>query len=150
MRLVMRKTMITLAALVLAAGCATANPITGGPRPPQGAGPGGTQFGFWERDAEGSVDLSFRSYVTHTWNVGDEAAARKQLEMDGFDCQDGNRPDGRPVPALECTRVFSVDDDVHAWTIAFWPKEREPQAHYSRMHIRDPLKNYNDKRNNRG
>lgn len=137
---------VGIAAAVIVTACAT-NPIQGGPRPPQGAGPAGTQFGFWDRDAEGAVDADFRSYVTRVYNGGDEAKARKALEADGFNCLDGNRPDGRPVPQLECERVYAVNDDVHAWTVEFWPNEREPRAHYARTHIRDTSKNYNDKRN---
>lgn len=145
----MKKLFVAAAVLALAGACVN-NPIQGGPRPPQGAGPAGTEFGFWDRDAEGAVDQGFRAYITRTYNVGDEARARTTLEKDGFKCIDGNRPDGRPVPALECERLFSVEDDVHSWMVEFWPNEREPRAHYSRTHIRDPLKNYNDKRNNRG
>ncbi|MDP3493291.1 MAG: hypothetical protein Q8R82_09250 [Hyphomonadaceae bacterium] len=137
--------MLGFAAALAVAACAT-NPITGGPRPPQGPGPGGTQFGFWDRDAEGAVDADFRSYVTRAYNVGEETKARTTLETDGFKCMDGNRPDGRPVPELECERIYSVNDDVHAWTVEFWPKEREPRAHYSRTHIRDTTKYYKEKR----
>lgn len=136
---------VGIAAALLATACAT-NPIQGGPRPPQGPGPAGTQFGFWDRDAEGAVDAGFRAYITHAYNVGDEAKARTALEADGFSCQDGNRPDGRPVPALECERLYAVNEDVHAWTVEFWPAEREPRAHYARTHIRDTTKNYSDKR----
>jgi hypothetical protein len=138
--------MVALAMLALAAGCASDN-LAGGPRPPQGPGPGGTEFGFWNRDAEGAVDSAFRSYITATYNGGDEAKARTILEMDGFGCRDGNRPEARPVPQLECERMFKLNDDVHAWTVRFWPNQREPEAHYTRTHIRDPLKNYNDKKN---
>ncbi len=131
--------------LVLATGCATK--VAGGPRPPQGPGPGGTEFGFWNRDAEGSVDAGFRRYVSGAYNVGDEATARTTLEKDGFSCQDGNRPEAQPVPQLECERLFQLNDEVHAWTVEFWANEREPRAHYTRTHIRDPLRNY-DERNN--
>lgn len=138
----MRLAIAFVAALLLAA-CATK--VTGGPRPPQGPGPAGTQFGFWDRDAEGSVDLGFRGYITAAYNGGDEAKARATLERDGFTCRDGNRPDGRPVPQLECERLYQMNEDVHAWTVEFWANEREPRAHYTRTHIRDPLKNYNEK-----
>lgn len=138
--------MLGIAAALAVAACASSNPIQGGPRPPQGAGPGGTEFGFWDRDAEGSVDADFRSYVTRTYAIGDAAKARTTLERDGFKCVDGNRPDGHPVPALECERIYSFEDDVHAWTVEFWPKEVRPRAHYSRTHIRDTTKYYKDKR----
>lgn len=137
---------VGVAALLAVAACSS-NPIQGGPRPPQGAGPAGTQFGFWDRDAEGAVDASFRSYISRTYDAGDEAKAQAALEQDGFACRDGNRPDGRPVPALECERLYSVNNDVHSWTVEFWPGEREPRAHYARTHIRDTLRNYNEGRN---
>jgi hypothetical protein len=137
---------VGIAAALLATACAT-NPIQGGPRPPQGPGPAGTQFGFWDRDAEGAVDAGFRAYITRAYNAGDEAKARTTLEADGFNCRDGNRPDGRPVPVLQCERVYAVSDDVHAWSVEFWPGEREPRAHYARTHIRDTTRNYDDRRN---
>lgn len=141
----MRLVAASMALLALASACAS-DKLAGGPRPPQGPGPGGTQFGFWNRDAEGAVDSSFRAYITAAYNAGDEAKARGVLERDGFSCRDGNRPEGRPVPLLECERLFQLNDDVHAWTVRFWPNQREPEAHYGRTHIRDPLKNYDEKR----
>jgi len=141
----MRLAIAAAAVLALASACAS-DKVAGGPRPPQGPGPGGTQFGFWNRDAEGAVDATFRTYISAAYNIGDEAKARATLEKDGFRCQDGNRPEARPVPQLECERLFQLDDDVHAWTVEFWANEREPRSHYTRTHIRDPLKNYNDKK----
>ena len=91
--------MLGIAAGLALAACASSNPIQGGPRPPQGAGPGGTEFGFWDRDAEGSVDADFRSYVTRAYTAGDAAKARTTLERDGFKCLDGNRPDGQFIHA---------------------------------------------------
>ena len=144
----MRMIIGVVTALAVAA-CAS-NPIQGGPRPPQGAGPAGTQFGFWDRDAEGAVDASFRSFISRTYDGGDVAKAQTALEQDGFNCRDGNRPDGRPVPALECERLYSVENDVHAWTVEFWPNEQEPRAHYARTHIRDTMHNYKPKRGGGG
>jgi hypothetical protein len=140
------RVLVGIGVVLLATACAS-NPIQGGARPPQGPGPGGTEFGFWDRDAEGAVDAGFRSFITRLYDPADEAKARATLQTDGFNCRDGNRPDGRPVPTLECERIYSVNDDVHAWTVQFWPNEREPRAHYSRTHIRDTTKTYNDKRN---
>lgn len=140
------RAMIAAVMLVLAAGCAAGPEINGGARPPQGPGPAGTEFGFWNRDAEGAVDSAFRSYVLSAYSVGDEAKAQKALETDGFECRDGNRPDGAPVPELECTRLYKLNDDVHAWSIEFWANDREPRARYTRTHIRDPNHNYDAKK----
>lgn len=132
---------VVCAALLLAAGCASPR-LADGPRPPQGLGPAGTDFGYWVRDAEGAVDSSFRMHIMSRWDIGQEAEARRVFETDGFDCQDGNRPDGRPVPNLECTRAYHLNDDVHAWTVEFWPNDREPRARYTRTHMRNPLINH--------
>ena len=108
------------------AACSTTVVNTGGPRPPQGPGPAGTNFGFWDRDAEGAVDQDFRRFIGGRWQGGQEAEARKVFETDGFTCRDGNRPDGAPVPELECERVYSVNDNVHSWTVKFWPNQDAP------------------------
>ena len=50
------------------------------------------------------------------------------------------------VPNLECERVYSVGDNVHSWTVKFWPNQPRPEAHYVRLHMRDPLKNYDEKK----
>jgi hypothetical protein len=131
------------------AACSTTMVETGGPRPPQGPGPAGTNFGFWDRDAEGAVDQAFRRYINERWAQGQETEARAVLEKDGFKCQDGNRPDGAPVPDLECERVYSEGDNVHSWIVKFWPTQDRPEAHYIRLHMRDPNLNYNDKAKNR-
>lgn len=138
------KVLVGVVAALMACACAS-GPQISGPRPPQGPGPGGTQFGFWDRDADAAVDASFRAFITRTYNGGDEAKARTALETDGFKCQDGNRPEGRPVPALECERLFSDNEIVHTWTVEFWPSEREPRAHYSRIQRRDDLKERDEK-----
>lgn len=122
---------------------------TGGPRPPQGTGPAGTNFGFWDRDAEGAVDQDFRRFIAARYTGADPLAARKTLEQDGFNCRDGNRPEAQPVPLLECERVYSEDDNVHSWVVKFWPNQDRPEAHYVRLHVRDPNLNYKDKTKNR-
>ena len=38
----------------------------------------------------------------------------------------------RPVPALECERVYSTNDNVHSWTVEFWPNQARPESHYVR------------------
>jgi hypothetical protein len=143
--------LVIASVLLFAAGCgsrplpveaATANL----PRPPQGKGPAGTDFGYWRRDAEGAVDAAFRAYVLGRYSGTDAVPARRDFETDGFKCRDGNRPDGRPVPTLECSRLYKLNEDVHAWTVEFWPSDAEPRARYTRTHIRDPSQDYDEKR----
>ncbi len=139
--------MAAAAMLVLVGACASQQGVASsvGSRPPQGPGPGGTDFGFWNRDAEGAVDASFRSFIAGKYKPTDEKKARTDLERDGFTCRDGSqRVEGTAVPDLECTRLYKLYDDVHAWTVEFWPNDREPRAQYTRTHIRDRLQTYDD------
>ena len=135
----MKRTGILLAAVLLAA-CAS-NDTAGDPRPPTGKGSGGTDFGYWRRDAEGAVDAAFRRFITGRYDAGDMAKARADLVTDGFECRDGNRPEARPVPELECIRLYQLNDDVHAWTVEFWSGDDEPRAQYTRTRRLDPLAN---------
>jgi hypothetical protein len=139
-----------MAAFVLAACASSGLPIESAtanlPRPPQGKGPAGTDFGYWRRDAEGAVDSAFRGFILARYNASDALAARKDFETDGFKCRDGNRPEARPVPTLECSRLYKLNEDVHAWTVEFWPSDAEPRARYTRTHIRDPSVDYDEDR----
>ena len=96
--------------------------------------------------AEGAVDQDFRRFINNKWRNGDETAARKVFETDGFTCKDGNRPEATAVPLLECERVYSIEDNVHSWTVRFWPNQERTEAHYVRLHMRDPMKNYDEKK----
>jgi hypothetical protein len=141
----MRRHTVAAFAGILSAACASA-PGDGGDRPPQGAGPAGTDFGYWNRDAEGAVDASFRQFVTRTYNAGDRDRAMAALTTDGFSCKPGERPEAQAAPQTECLRLFKLNDDVHAWTVEFWAGEGEPRARYTRTHIRNPLMNYDEKK----
>jgi hypothetical protein len=128
------------------AGCASSAPQnTGGPRPPEGPGRAGIDFQHWDRDAEGAVDQGFRAFITSRYPGSDIARARTDLEADGFKCQDGNRPEAHPVPQLECIRLYKAGEDVHAWSVEFWPNDPRPKARYTRTHMRDPMRTYDDK-----
>ncbi len=126
------------------AACASGSATTG-IRPPQGAGPGGTNFGHWARDQEGAVDSEFRTHIMSRWNIGQEAAARAALETDGFKCVDGNRPEAQPVPVLDCNFTYQVNEDVHAWTVEFSAGDKEPKARYVRTQVRNPMIDYDAK-----
>jgi len=89
------------------------------------------------------VDQDFRRFINSRWQGGQETDARKVLEQDGFLCKDGNRPEATAVPNLECERVYSINDNVHSWVVKFWPNQPRPEAHYVRLHMRDPSKTYN-------
>ena len=141
---------VIAAALVMATACASGGAektANGGPRPPQGPGPGGTDFGYWNRDQEGAVDSAFRTFILSHYKPGDAAKAKPILEKDGFECKTASqRVEATAVPDLECTRLYKLYDDVHAWTVEFWPNGREPHARYTRTHIRDRMQTYDDRK----
>jgi hypothetical protein len=143
------KVMVGVCAALMACACASGPDIASGPRPPQGPGPAGTQFGFWDRDADAAVDASFRAYVTRTYNAGDEAKAQAALTQDGFACEDGLGSADKPGPTLSCERLYRDNEIVHSWTVDFVSDEREPRAHYSRIQRRDDLRDRDEKRQNR-
>lgn len=123
-------------------GCATKG-ANDGPRPPQGVGPGGINFGHWQRDAEGAVDVEFRSFITSRYRNADFAKARPALEKDGFTCKDypegSKTAEGKPQPFLDCLRFYQLNDDVNQWKVEFWTGDTYPKVHYSRTRLRDPF-----------
>jgi hypothetical protein len=147
----MRRVFVGILAICLAACASDAAPKPDdGPRPPQGKGPGGTDFGYWRRDAEGAVDSAFRTFILARYKTEDAAAARAQLETDRFECKDSQRTDAKAAAGLECIRMYQQGDDVHAWTVGFWRGDRAPRARYTRTHIRDPLRNYDAEKKKQG
>lgn len=146
----MKLVFATAAALLLAAACASGETQiknNGGPRPPQGPGPAGTDFGYWNRDAEGAVDAQFRDFILARYKAGDEEKARATLVKDGFECKDvPPRTDNKPGPSLSCSRLYKLYDDVSAWSVEFWPGDKFPHARYTRTHIRDRMQTYDDQK----
>jgi hypothetical protein len=142
----MKRVAVAIAVALMAGACAS-DPSAGGggPRPPQGAGPAGTQFGFWDRDADAAVDADFRSFITRTYSVGDEVRAKAALTQDGFNCTDGPGADGK-APKLSCERLYRDNDIIHTWTVDFVANDRAPRAHYSRVQRRDDLRKAEEKR----
>lgn len=140
----MRSVSIFVAALAFGlAGCASVD------RPPVGVSQsGGTDFGYWNRDGEGSVDQSFRTFISSRYKMADLKQAEADLTKDGFTCKDKNRPDATAIPDLECTRLFEYEDDIHTWSVEFWPNDRIPRAQYSRTRMRNSLSSGKTYKNN--
>lgn len=141
----MKRILTSLVFAALAAGCGStpANVGNSGPRPPEGVGPAGTDFGYWNRDAEGSVDQVFRSFIVARYPTLDQVKMKADLEKDGFKC---NTSDGStPGAQLACDRLYKEGEDVHDWSVEVFAGDKRPRAHYSRTHIRDPMRNYDAK-----
>jgi hypothetical protein len=130
---------LTIAALAMLVSCASGPNIDMGPRPPEGPGPAGTDFGYWNRDSDGSVDQAFRAFIFRRYDVKDAAQAKADLTKDGFTCEDAKGIDGKPGALLTCIRIYYRDDFYHTWSVEFWPQDREPRVHYTRTATRNPL-----------
>jgi hypothetical protein len=75
--------------------------------PPQGVGrEGGIDYGQWRTAEPGALGTKFSQQVSERYLVFPSvAAAREDLEANGFGCIAGNqRVEGRAVPDLECRR----------------------------------------------
>lgn len=142
----MKRLLAGLALAVLSACASQQDRATAasGARPPEGKGPAGTDFGYWNRDAEGSVDQQFRSFILNRYPTMDTGKIEKDLVADGFKCKDA--PEAvPPTPILVCDRLYKEGEDVHAWSVEVVAKAPRARAQYTRVHIRDPNRNYNAK-----
>lgn len=127
-----------LIALTMLASCASSQAVDSGPRPPEGPTSAGTDFGFWNRDSDGSVDQAFRVFISRRYDIADVAKAKKDLTADLFECKEGAAT-GRPGELLDCNRLYCHDDFCHTWSVEFREGDRDPRAHYTRTAMRNPV-----------
>jgi hypothetical protein len=97
--------------------------------PPEGEGQSGLDYGAWR-----ALDPDARSRRFA------EAAAKRfpqdleperlagALQLDGFSCRDGDRPDAQPVPELECRLEAMHQGCAIDWVVELWPGEPAPRA----------------------
>jgi hypothetical protein len=102
--------------------------------PPEGKAQGGLDFGRW-RSANPETNLS--AFTAEIARIAPPGTSRISVEArmlaNGFDCRDGNRPDGRPVPLLECHRGALEAGCATDWTVEVWSAEPTPKARFSRV-----------------
>jgi hypothetical protein len=94
--------------------------------PPQGTGSGGIDFGQW-RSADPEVyGPSFQTQMRTRFQGAEPAAARTDLERNGFACRDRER-------ALECRIEISENQCAKEWYVVFEQARREPVAGFDVM-----------------
>lgn len=102
--------------------------------PPEGAGPTGLNYGAWRSASTESQAAQFADEIARLYPAPvDAAALRAGMEAEGFQCRDGNRPEARPVPALECRREALDKSCAIDWTVELWPQAVEPRASVAAM-----------------
>jgi hypothetical protein len=135
--------MFMLSALaVLASACATEAPAPEPAAPPAGASAGwppegrsasGLAFGNWRGGDPGRLAPAFAQEIRTRMNGKALGAIRADLEANRFECRDANRPDGRPVPDLECRLGVMERDCNHEWWVVVERAGAEPLAGYDLM-----------------
>lgn len=101
--------------------------------PPEGRGVAGLDFGAWRSTDPESLSRAYAAQVAAAIDALPLDAARAWLERTGHRCRDGDRPDARPVPLLEC-RIGVLDGSCgHDWVTEVWPGQPQPNARYSRF-----------------
>ncbi|MGD9979683.1 MAG: hypothetical protein AB7H66_13890 [Hyphomonadaceae bacterium] len=107
-------------------GTALAPPApSGATSPPEGAAPGGIDFGQWRQADPGAYAPAFQTQI-RARHAGQEASAiRADLERNGFRCEDGRRLDCR-IEIMERQCAFD-------WYVVLERGAREPVAGFDRM-----------------
>ncbi|MDX2276748.1 MAG: hypothetical protein NW206_14965 [Hyphomonadaceae bacterium] len=97
----------------------------GGAAPPQGAGPGGIDFGQWRGAEPVAYGQGFRIQLRDRFAGQDRGAIRADLERNGFACQDGEQ--------LHC-RIEIMDAQCAVdWYVVYERAASEPIAGFDRM-----------------
>jgi hypothetical protein len=109
-------------------------PITDPAQPPQGVGKSGLNFGSWKSGNPDELSAAFGAEAAKRFPAGrDLLGARAALELDGFQCRDANRPDGRPVPQLECRLGVMERQCGMDWTVEIWSASEAAKGRFDVM-----------------
>jgi hypothetical protein len=147
----MKYAILAIGAMLALSACASGNALPNvGPRPMDGIGPGGTDFGYWYRDGDGSVDQAFRAHITRRFDFADKERARTELTRDNFNCADIPASASQQAGGMRCTRVYYINDFYHTWSVEFLPQLNEPRVRYTRTATRNPLSNTGGRRREGG
>jgi hypothetical protein len=107
-------------------GTALPPPAPGGAAaPPEGAAPGGIDFGAWRQADPAAYAPAFQTQIRARYADQPPAAVRTDLERNGFRCEDQRRLDCR-IEIMERQCAFD-------WYVVLERGEREPVAGFDRM-----------------
>lgn len=93
--------------------------------PPQGAGPGGIDFGQWRAADPAIYAPAFQTQVRARYVGQTNAAIRTDLERNGFACEEGGR--------LECRIEIMENQCAVDWYVVLERNRPEPVAGFDRM-----------------
>jgi hypothetical protein len=93
--------------------------------PPEGASPGGVDFGQWRQADPAVYAPAFQSQIRQRFAGQNTAQLRDSLEANGFSCEDERRLDCR-IEIMERQCAFD-------WYVVLERGEREPVAGFEQM-----------------
>jgi hypothetical protein len=101
--------------------------------PAEGLSRSGIDFGPWRSNPE-AAEKAFTASIARLLPPGARPAQVKdKLAGEGFNCRDGNRPDGAPVPAMDCRRGAFERQCGHDWIVELWKPGEAVRARYDLM-----------------
>ena len=93
--------------------------------PPEGAGPGGIDFGQWRQADPAIYGPAFQNQMRQRYSGRSTAQIRTDLEANGFLCEDARRLDCR-IETMERQCAFD-------WYVVLEPNRPEPAAGFDIM-----------------
>ncbi|MGE3142918.1 MAG: hypothetical protein AB7L65_06325 [Hyphomonadaceae bacterium] len=97
--------------------------------PPEGAGPGGIDFGHWRSADPDAYAAAFQTQMRARFAGRDAGAARPDLEANGFACEDGPH-------AMQCRIEIAESQCAKDWYVVFERNRAEPIAGFDAMCLR--------------
>jgi len=93
--------------------------------PPEGAGPGGLDFGQWRSADPAVYAQSFQAQVRQRYASQSQAQIRADLQANGFACEEGTR--------LECRIEIMERECAVDWYVVLESGRADPVAGFDRM-----------------
>lgn len=101
--------------------------------PAEGVSRSGVDFGPWRSNPDAAAK-AFAASVARLLPAGaTPAQVKDKLAGEGFNCRYGNRPDGAPVPAMDCRRGAFERQCGHDWVVELWKPGEPVRARYDLM-----------------
>jgi hypothetical protein len=94
--------------------------------PPEGAGPGGVDFGQWRSADPGAYGPAFEAQMVQRLAGSDRAKVRADLERNGFTCADRSN-------ALVCRIEIMENQCAKDWYVALESGRDRPRAGFDVM-----------------
>jgi hypothetical protein len=101
--------------------------------PAEGISRSGVDFGPWRSNPD-AAEKAFAASIARLLPPGaTPAQVKDKLAGEGFNCRDANRPDGAPVPLMDCRRGAFERQCGHDWVVELWKPGEAVRARYMLM-----------------